>query len=92
MKTLKSLKAEILAEPAVRREYEALAPEYDIARAVVRARAASGLTQAELAERMGTPQSFVARLESGRALPSTRTLVRVAEATGTRVRFDFEAA
>lgn len=61
-------------------------------RAVIRARAAAGLTQAEFAERMGTSQSYIARLESGCTLPSTRTLLKVAEATGTRPRFDLEAA
>lgn len=45
LKTLSALKTEILADPAVRREYEAQAPEYDIARAVVQARIASGPTR-----------------------------------------------
>jgi transcriptional regulator with XRE-family HTH domain len=39
---------------------------------------------------MGTSQSYVARLESGRTLPSTRTLLKVAEVTGTRPRFALE--
>lgn len=92
MKTLKALKAELLADPEVRRAYDDLAPEYEIARAVIRARTAAGLTQAQLAERMGTSQSYVAKLESGRALPSTRTLLKIAEVTGTRPRFTLEAA
>lgn len=92
MKNLKTLKAELLTDPEVRRAYDELAPEYEIARAIIRARTARGLTQAELAERMGTSQSYVARLESGRTLPSTRTLLKVASATGTRPRFRLEAA
>lgn len=61
-------------------------------RAVIRARTTAGLTQAQLAERMGTSQSYIARLESGRTLPSTRTLLKVAEATGARPRFTLEVA
>ena len=52
------------------------------------ARAAAGLSQAELATRMSTAPSFIAKLESGRALPSTSTLVRVARATDTLLRLE----
>lgn len=91
-KTLQALKAELLANPDVRQAYEELAPEYEIARTIIRARAAAGLSQAELAQRMGTAQSYVARLESGRVLPSTKTLLKVAEATNTHARFELVAA
>jgi ribosome-binding protein aMBF1 (putative translation factor) len=50
MKSLKTLKAELLTDPEARRAYDELAPEYEIARAIIRARTARGLTQAELAE------------------------------------------
>ncbi len=50
----------------------------------------AGLTQAQLAERMNTTQSVVARLESGHAHPSTKTLERIARSTGTRLRIRFE--
>ena len=61
---------------------------WHIARIIIRARTAAGLSQAELATRMSTAQSFVARLESGRALPSTTTLVKVARATATVLRVE----
>jgi transcriptional regulator with XRE-family HTH domain len=86
-KTLRQLREELLARPAVREAYEAQEPEYAIARAIIAARAHAGLSQAELAARMKTSQPFVARLESGRTLPSMRTLLRVAEATGTVPEF-----
>ncbi len=86
-KTLSQLREELLAEPGVRQAYEEQAPEYAIARAVIAARVHAGLSQAELAARMATSQPFVARLESGRTLPSLRTLLRVAEATGTVPEF-----
>ena len=84
MTDLATLKARILANPEARAGYEAQAPEFDLARELIAARDRAGLTQAELAERMHTTQSAIARLESGRTLPSMRTLARFAEATGSR--------
>ena len=57
---------------------------------VAKARMRAGLTQAQLAKRMKTTQSTVARLESGRGKPSTRTLARFAKATGHRLKISFE--
>jgi predicted transcriptional regulator len=85
-------KASLLADPKVRREYEALAPEFEISAELLRARLRAGLSQAELAERMGTSQSAIARLESGQTLPSTKTLLRFAEATRSRIRVRLSAA
>ena len=79
-------------EPEYRVEYERLGPEFALARALIEARTRARLTQAELAERMATTQSVVARLESGRVRPSTRTLEKVARATGTRLRIHFDPA
>jgi ribosome-binding protein aMBF1 (putative translation factor) len=71
---------------------EDLAPEFALARAVIDARVKAGLTQEQLAQRMATTQSVIARLESGRTRPSTQTLERLATATGTRLRITFEPA
>jgi predicted transcriptional regulator len=68
------LKARLLASPGVKAEYDALAPEFEIAAELLRARLRAGLSQAELAERMGTSQSTIARLENGHSLPSVATL------------------
>jgi len=89
-KKLSDVKARLLANPDVRAAYDEMAPEYEIARAVVKARIAAGLTQEQLAQRMGTTQPVVARLESGRTKPSMSTLLKVAKATGTRPRFEFK--
>jgi ribosome-binding protein aMBF1 (putative translation factor) len=67
-----------------------LAPEFALARAVINARVTAGLTQEQLAQRMDTTQSVIARLESGRTRPSTQTLERLASATGTRLKISFE--
>ncbi len=88
--TLEELKAEALQNPEVRAEYERLRPEFELAETIIAARTAQGLTQAELAARMETSQSYIARLESGRVLPSMRTWQRLAAATGTRPKFTLE--
>src|SRR6478672_10710965 len=79
-----------MKDPEYRKEYDALEEEFALMTEVTRARARAGLSQAELAKRMKTTQSAVARLESGRGLPSTRTLGRFAKATGHRLRISFE--
>ena len=84
MKTLHSLKAELLARPDVRAAYDAQADEFALARELIAARTEAGLTQADVAERMGTTQSTVARLEGGKAAPSLRSLQRYAQAVGRR--------
>jgi len=79
-----------MKDPKYRKEHATLAAEFALARAVIDARAQAGLTQEQLAERMDTTQSVIARLESGRTRPSTQTLERLAVATGTRLKISFE--
>ena len=79
-----------MKEPKYRKAYHALEDEFAIARAVIAARKRAGLTQAELARRMGTTQPAVTRMESGRVQPSLRTLQRLAKATGSRLLIKFE--
>jgi len=52
---LTELKTRFLEDPETRAEYEALEPEFAIARELIAARTCAGLSQAEVAERMGTP-------------------------------------
>jgi ribosome-binding protein aMBF1 (putative translation factor) len=73
-------------DPTYAAAYGALDQEFALASQIIAARARAGLSQAELAERMNTSQSAVARLESGRTRPSTRTLEKVAAATGTKLQ------
>ena len=86
--TLKDFKARALARPDVRREYEGLKEEFEILDEILKARAKAGLTQAELAARIGTTQSAVARLETamGKHSPSIGTLKRYAAALGYRLQ------
>ena len=78
-----------MKEPAYRREYEALAEEFALASALLDARSRAGLTQAQVARRMRTTQTAIARLEGGRVKPSTRTLERYARATAHRLVIGF---
>lgn len=76
--------------PEYRAAYDALEEEFALVMALIEARASAGLTQEQVAQRMGTTQAVIARLEGGRGRPSTRTLERFARATGTRLKISFE--
>ena len=86
--SLKDFKARALARPNVRRAYDGLAEEFELLDEILKARTASGLTQAEVAARIGTTQSAVARLESeiGKHSPSIATLKRYASALGYKLQ------
>ena len=88
---LKKVAKRWMKEPGFKEGYDALDEEFSLASQLIEARARAGLTQTEVAERMGTSQSTVARLESGGAKPSLSTLKRFAQATGARVRITLEA-
>ncbi len=70
--------------------YDSLGEEFDLARALIEARKAAGLSQSQLARRMKTSQSYIARIEGGKVRPSTDALERFAQATLTRLRIVFE--
>lgn len=92
MTKVKDLHEKWMKNKEYRKTHEELAPEFALARAVIQARVGAGLTQEQLAARMDTTQSVIARLEGGRTRPSTQTLERLADATGTRLKITFEPA
>ena len=81
--------AEQMKDPEYAAEYERLEPVYDIVSAIALARAEQNLTQRELAERCGMRQSAFARLESGNANPTLKTLQQVARGLGKKLRISF---
>jgi transcriptional regulator with XRE-family HTH domain len=87
---MKDLHAAWMKDAKYRKEYDALEEEFAFVQALIEARTQAGLTQEELAARMETSQSAIARLESGRAKPSARTLERFAQATNTRLHISFQ--
>ena len=85
MTKLKDLKKRLMEDPEFQEEYARADDEFTLIEALVLARKAAKLTQTELAQRLGTTQSAIARLEGGGVSPSFATLRRYAEATGTRL-------
>ncbi len=79
-----------LEGPEFRAEYDRLAPYEELARIVIMRRAALGLTQAELAARMGTTASAISRIESGQHATSPQTLKKLGDAFGARAVLGFE--
>ena len=78
--------AERMRNPAFAEAYNALEPEFQVARQVIALRLQRGLTQKELAERIGTKQSGISRLESMDQLPALSFLKRVAEALDAQLQ------
>lgn len=89
MTSLKELEKKWRKDPGFVAEYDALEEEFALAHALIHARSQAGMTQAEVAEKMETSQSRVARLEGG-ANASIDALKRYAEATGTKLCISFE--
>lgn len=81
MKNWKNVKSELLRDVELRKEYDNLAPYFELATQLMDARIKKGLTQGQLADRVGTKQSAIARLESGKYNPSLHLLEKVADAT-----------
>lgn len=80
---------EQLQDPEIKTEYEALEPEYVIIRAMIEARRQIGLTQKQLAQRTGIHQADISKLERGNANPSLRTLMRLADGMGMKLKVEF---
>lgn len=87
MLTHKELRSRALEREDVKAEYDRLEEEFALLDEFLKARASAGMSQAEVAEKMGTTQSAVARLESGRGKhsPSLATLRKYAHALGYRI-------
>ena len=89
MTQVSDLHSKWLQDPEYQAAYEALTPEFEIASAIIAARTQAGLTQEELAEIMSAKQSQVARWEGGEQNATIKTLMRIAQATGTRLQISF---
>lgn len=81
--------AEQLENDELRKEYDALEPEFAIIQAMIDARKEAGYTQKELSERSGIAQSDISKLENGNANPSIKTLQRLATALGRTLKIEF---
>lgn len=90
MMKLNDLKKDLLKRADVRAEYDALAEEFSIAEALIRARSEADMTQTDVAQKMHTSQSYVAKMEGGQVSPSIKALQRYAAATGSRLKISLE--
>ncbi len=89
MKSHNEMVSEWMKDPMFKAEYDALEDKFALFDELIRARKKAGLTQAEVARRMGTKIPAIARLESGgenkQHSPSVATLYKYAEAVGCRL-------
>jgi DNA-binding XRE family transcriptional regulator len=89
---IEAIHQEWMKRASYREAYAALEEEFSLARELIKARLRAKLTQAQVAKKMGTTQSVVARLESGKRPPRMDTLERFAIATGSHLHVSFSPA
>lgn len=80
---------EQLKDPEFKKEWDALEPEFQIIKAMLDTRKERSMTQKQLADATGIPQADISRLENGNANPSLRTLQRLADGMGMRLKLEF---
>jgi len=85
MSKWEDLEKELLSDPKVKKEYDRLAPRYAVISQLISARLKKGLTQKDVAEKLGTRQSAIARLESGNVNPTLEFLQKIAQAMGYKL-------
>jgi len=90
MTDVNQLLDEAKKDPEFLKEYEALEEEFSVASALISARAQADMTQQDVAEKMATSQSYIAKLEGGAVSPTMKALRRYADATGSRLKIVFE--
>ena len=89
MTKFKDFLAEQLQNEELRKEYEALEPEFTIVQALIDARKSTGLTQNELSKRTGITQGDISKIEHGKLNPSIKILQRLANAMGKQLKIEF---
>ena len=89
MSKYSDFKKDLLKNPIVKAEYDALAPEYDIIQAMIDARKKQNITQKELSLRTGITQADISRIENGNRNPSLNMLKKLANGLGMTLRVEF---
>lgn len=82
----KDLKKELLQDPEVKKGYDDLELKFSIIEQILKKRIAKGMSQKQLAEKVGTKQSAIARLENGKANPSLAFLEKISKALGGKLK------
>jgi len=86
----KKVKEKLFKDPEVKKEYDDLEILYDIKRQVIKLRKEKGLSQKELAEKIGTKQSAISRLENESYNPSIELLYKIAKACDKDLHIKFD--
>lgn len=89
MSSYHEYKTRVLSNTDVKKEYDALQPEYDIIQAMIDARTSQNITQKELSDRTGITQADISRIENGTRNPSLSMMKRIAEGLGMQLRLEF---
>ena len=87
--TFDSYLNEQLKDPDFKSEWDKLEPEFTIVQALIDARVSTGMTQRELSQKTGISQGDISKIERGTANPSMRTLKRLADGMGKKLRIEF---
>lgn len=88
--TFKQFKTKALKNAAVKAEYEALGPEYEVVKTIINHRIKRGWSQTQLAEAIGSRQPVISRLERGEGNPSLQTLQKIAKALDLSLRVSMQ--
>ena len=88
--TWEEFEKKLFKQPGFKEAVEETRLEYEIARALIKARLEKGLTQAEIAKRMHTKQSVISRVENARTMPSLAFLKRLAEVLNASLEVQFK--
>lgn len=91
MKDWNEIKQELLKDSEFKRLYDESQPEFEIAKAIIRARIENKMTQKALAKKMNTTQSVISRVEQGKTSPSISLLKRLAAALNTTLQVQFKS-
>lgn len=90
MKTLAEFTKELFKDPEVKAEFERLKPEYDLIRQLIKRRQKKGMTQTDVAKKLGTKQASVSRMESGGYGTSLERYARYADALGGKLKISLD--
>lgn len=90
MNKWEDLEKELLSDPETKKEFDKLAPRYALISQLIAARTKKGMTQKELADKMGTKQSAIARLEAGNVNPSLGFLEKIASVLGAKLHIQLK--
>jgi len=83
MNNWKKIRLELLSDKSIKKEYDSLEARYQLISQIIKARLKKGISQNELAKKIGTKQSAISRLESGNSNPSLDFLIKISNAIDT---------